>query len=367
MSATATTAAKVTITDLSDLPRRSPSFLAQKLGDLTVIGFNRSEKLSGQDRTTFWNVQCQCSRVEVLTARQLKTHRKCARCQHADDVVKNFKPSKTQKFTIIGLHEYRLKPTHAKTNGQPPKGEFIWTCKCNCGEIFQVGSHHLKARRSCQKCLRKRLSKAVLGRRLPQSQRKYRVTTRVLELLEKAYSFKGSPQQKKKAGLTLRQIAKRLSWSNAALKDFAIAQGFSQPIHTHPFKPWSAEELQLLSDKRKACINPLDQIFRNRGFQRSKTELRDKLMELEHLEHQDSYPRKEVTRLLGLKPKEITHLIDIGQLPANLSFARDQVRTFLLTHPESYTLAKVDRVFFRLLILQNAFPEQVRQSCQASK
>lgn len=364
MPATATTASKViTITALSDLPRRSPNFLGQKLGALTVVDFNKSTKVSGQDRTTFWKIQCQCSRVEVLTARQLKTHRKCAHCQHAEDVVKNFKPSKTQEFTIIGLHQYRLKPNQTQANGSSPKGEFIWTCKCNCGEIFHVGSHHLKARRSCAKCLPKRLSKAVLGRRLPQSQRKYRITARVLRLLKKAYSFKGSPQQKQKAELTLRQIAKKLDWSNAALKDLAIAEGFAQAVHTRPSEPWKPEELQLLSEKRKARLNPLHHIFRKHGFLRPKTELRDKLTELYHLEHPDSYSQKELTQLLGMNPAKVAQInTKKSTITATPEFSRQEIRTFLLTHPESYDLASIDRAFFRLLVLQNSFPEQVAKS-----
>lgn len=359
----------VTIRDVKSLPSLTPNLTGKKLGELTVLHLNRSEKVKGRDRTTFWNVQCACSRTEVLTSGQLKHHRKCKRCIHVDEIIRNFTPSKTQHFTLSGLHEFRVHKVKTPKNGyQPyqPKGEYIWLCECACGETFTVGSHHLKTRRSCPQCSLKRVSALTIGKRVPLSKRKYRPNARVRALLKKCYAFHGGTKAKTKAGLTLRQIARKVKWSLSSLKDYAVEIGLAETTHSRPLRPWKPEELSLLSAKRRANLNALCAIFHRHGFTRSETELRDKLTELRHLEHKDHYSTKEIAQIIGSTDRQIDRLVSLDRLKTNPgrtrqepTFRRAHIRAFLLTEPASYALSNVDRVFFRLLVLQNAFPEQV--------
>jgi len=195
----------------------------------------------------------------------------------------------------------------------------MYSCKCQCGQTFIVCGSKLKDRRTCNACSWKRVSAATIGKRRPKSLRKYWPTKRILALVNKSYLFQGSPTAKKQAGLTLRQIAKKVGWSFNAIKDLTLTTFLSQSPHSKPSTPWTPEELQLLVDKRKAHLSPLHTMFRKRGFQRSKPQLRDKILELQHLEHQDSYSAKETAQLIGLNSKQVADLSKSNQLKATSS------------------------------------------------
>jgi len=362
MPVTATKAVKI-ITRLSDLPRRSPNFLGRTLGSLTVISFNRSEKTAGNDRNTYWNVQCTCSIIETLTSRQLKKHRKCRRCTHVDEILATFKPRKQQQFKLVAFNGYRLKK---KKPSKPTSslGEYTWKCLCNCGQTFIVRSGRMKSTLTCPDCSLKRISASIIGRRKPLTEKKYLPNAKIIAAVKKAYAFRGSPSQKKKAGLTLRQIAKTHKWSVAAIKELTTDLGLSQTVHSKPRRRWEPSELKLVSEKRAAALTPLNSILRNKGFTRSKTEIRDKIIELRHLEHPDRYPTSQVAELLGATPTKIKQLVLSGKLNttpngSRPTFTRAVLRVFLLKHPDSYTLGNVDHVFFSMLVLKNTFPEQV--------
>lgn len=351
------------ITRLSALPRRSPNFLGRKLGSLTVISFNRSEKTPGSDRRTYWNVQCKCSITEVLTSIQLKKHRKCRRCTHIDEILKTFKPRKQQQFKLVAFNGYRLKK-NKPSNPTSSLGEYTWKCLCSCGQTFILRGGRMKSTLTCPDCSLKRTSAILIGRRKPITEKKYLPNAKIIDAVKRAYAFRGSPAQKKKAGLTLRQVAKKHKWSVAAIKELTTDLGLAQTIHSKPHRPWEPAELKLVSEKRAAALTPLNSILRNKGFTRSKTEIRDKIIELKHLEHPDRYPTIQVAQLLGSTPTTVKKLVLNGKLSttpngSKPTFTRATLRLFLLKHPDAYALENVDRIFFSMLVLKNAFPEQV--------
>jgi hypothetical protein len=351
------------ITKLTDLPKRSPNFLSQQLGSLTVVSFNRSEKTADNDRNTYWNVECTCSTTEVLTSRQLKKHRKCRRCTHVDEILATFKPRQQQQFKLVAFNGYRLKKKKP-SNPTSSLGEYTWKCLCNCGQTFILRGGRMKSTLTCPDCSLKRVSASTIGRRKPLTEKKYLPSAKILAAVKRAYAFRGSANQKKKAGLTLRQIAKKPTWSVAAIKELTTDLGLALTVHSKPHRLWEPAELKLVSEKRAAALTPLNAILRKKGFTRSKTEIRDKIIELKHLEPPDKYPTCQVAQLLGTTTARIEKLVSSGKLDttpngSSASFTRATLRTFLLKHPDSYALPHVDRIFFSMLVLKNSFPEQV--------
>jgi hypothetical protein len=75
------------------------------------------------------------------------------------------------------------------------------------------------------------------------------------------------------------------------------------------------------------------------------------------------YTRKDVRELLGVSEKKVNYWIERGWLyfDANGRMSETRVRTFLIRHPDEYSLRRVDEYWFKSLLFPKAVGNQVRR------
>jgi hypothetical protein len=331
--------------------RRRENLTGQKQHKLEVLGISRTEKQPGRDRLTHWNVSCTCGTVFELSGRQFKKRTACHRCENIAKFQRSFKPTKEQKFKLVGFSHRRPTP-----KGTP--GAYIWNCLCDCGENFKVSSNHLLKTKNCPKCSLSKVSKQTIGRRFS-SRKKYQPNQRVIKLLTECYCYTGPDLNKHRKAPTLATISETTGWHPSALRDLATQLGLAKTLG-RPLRPWTKEETDTLVRVRKATLRGIKGVLHKQKYTRSQNEIRDKLLELAHREHPDSYTLNEIFSLLGLtKHKNLQTLLR----PVNGSgsikpYTRAEIKTFLLNHPDQYQLAKLDKVFFAMLVLKDDFNNQ---------
>lgn len=327
--------------------RQRENLIGQKRHKLQVVSFSRTEKQPGRDRLTHWNVSCTCGSIFELSGRQFKKRTACHHCENIAKFQRSFKPTKKQKFKLIGFSHRRPTPT-----GTP--GAYIWECLCACGHQFQVSSNHLKRTNHCPKCSLKKVSQQTIGRRT--SRKKYHPTPRVIKLLNQCYGYTGPDLNKHKKAPTLATISQKTGWHPSALRDLATELGLAKTL-ARPLRPWTEEELTTLRRVRKATLSGIKSILHKQHYTRSRIEIRDKLIELTHLDHQDTYTFKEILSLLGLtKHKKLRALLrPVNDPNSTKPYTRAEIKTFLLNHPDQYQLAMLDKVFFTMLVLKESF------------
>jgi hypothetical protein len=331
--------------------RQRENLIGQKRHKLEVVSFSRTEKQPGRDRLTHWNVSCTCGTIFELSGRQFKKRTACHHCENVARFQRSFKPTKKQKFKLVGFSHRRTTPT-----GTP--GAYIWNCLCACGQEFKVSSNHLKGTNNCPKCSLKKVSKQTIGRRT--SRKKYHPTSRVIKLLNESYGYTGPDLNKHKKAPTLATISAKTGWHPSALRDLATQLGLSKTL-ARPLRQWTEQEVATLIRMRKATLKGIKDVLRKQKSTRSQNEIRDKLLELTHRDHPDSYTFKEILSLLGLtKHKKLRALLrPVNDSVATKFYTRAEIKAFLLTHPDQYQLAKLDKVFFTMLILKNNFNHSV--------
>jgi hypothetical protein len=333
--------------------KRCENLIGQKRHQLEILSFSRTEKLPGRDRLTHWNVSCTCGTVFEVSGRQFKKRTACHRCENIAKFQRSFKPTKHQKFKLVGFSHRRPTTTGAA-------GAYVWNCLCNCGQKFKVSSNHLIKTKNCPKCSLSKLSKQTIGRRFS-SRKKNNPTPRIIKLLTECYEYTGPDLNKHRKAPTLDTISAKTGWRPSALRDLATQLGLAKTL-ARPLRPWTEAEVATLIRVRKATLSGIKSILQRQKSTRSRNEIRDKLLELTHLDHQDSYTFKEVLSLLGLiKHKKLRALLrPVNDPDQTKPYTRAEIRAFLLDQPDQYQLAKLDKTFFTLLILKDSFNQPAR-------
>lgn len=336
-------------------------------GKLEVIGVARIHRPTpGSDMVTYWKVRCDCGTAFELATRPARKREGCDQCEHVAKFLQKLKLRPEQQFTVTGLNQIRKPP------GKQMR--YMWSCVCACEAVFVVESKHIHRVRSCPKCSLLRVGQRLRGRKSPR--RKDIATPHVKKLLREAYAFTGTPAEKLKKKLTLKAIAKKTACTTSALRELAVSMGLSN-TKGRILREWSGDELALLTSRRDASIQHIRHTLTKHGFTRSRIEIRDKRIELEYLEHEPVYSSEETARLIGCRDvRELLALVRATQLnPLEVTwsdkelptFNRDELKRFLRTHPDSYQLANVDRVFFNLLVVSDRFedPDQGDSTVEA--
>lgn len=326
----------------------------ERRGKLVALSLDGVD-FSGHDPVTYWKVACDCGAQLLMTPRSFRHHDGCPRCEHVEEFLRSFVPAPDQEFTLQGFSHYR--------EGRSEKrGQYMWDCLCKCGTVFKVSGHHISHTKRCPACSRRLVGERAQGK--PTGRRKI-PTAEIDHLLEQAYSYLGGPAKKRcSSAPTLRQIAERTGWKVSALKERATETGLST-ISPRPLRPWRKKETAILESKRKASYNHIRTVLRRNGYVRARGEIRDKIVELDHLAHGPRYTVEEVVEIVGFsQADEVLRLSGAGKLRmeraekdegAAPTISRAELRSFLLNCPEEYSLARVDRVLFTLLVLKNAF------------
>ena len=112
------------------------NIIGQKFGMLTVIDFTNQSR----HHSAIWKCQCDCGNICYATTEGLRTgdNTTCGcRNRGAEKFAEKYKVDFTGKvfgkLTVIGA-------TDMRTN----KGNQIWKCQCDCGNICYVSTNHLQ-------------------------------------------------------------------------------------------------------------------------------------------------------------------------------------------------------------------------------
>lgn len=103
----------------------------QKFGEITVI--EKDAELTKQKGRVYWKCQCSCGRIKSIRADGLKKIQTCGECK---------KDLSGQRFgrLIVLKKGKKDKASHQ-----------FWICKCDCGNIVEINSDHLR-RGKTQSC-----------------------------------------------------------------------------------------------------------------------------------------------------------------------------------------------------------------------
>lgn len=94
-------------------------------------------------RKIYWLCQCQCGNQKIARGDQLKSgNTKSCGCYKNKVFIENNK--KRQTLDLTGQRFGRLIALE-KTDKRSSDGRVIWRCQCDCGNICEVDSHHLKS------------------------------------------------------------------------------------------------------------------------------------------------------------------------------------------------------------------------------
>jgi hypothetical protein len=335
------------------LDPRIQNLTGARRGKLYVQGLAHSRKLPGRDRVTYWRVKCDCGALMEMQAREFMNHTACRRCEHIEEFLAHFKPGPGQDFTLVGFSHYQL-----YSSGK--SGTYVWDFLCgDCNKPFKAPSNKLAKVKCCPDCAILRVGRRARG--VPR-EKKNVPTPEIIRLVKEAYNYTGADSRKASEAPTLRKIAAQIGWKVSALRDLAITLGLSRP-ESRPLRLWVPKETAIVSELRQTSYGYIKTVLGKQGFTRSRNEIRDKITELNHLDHSPLYTPEEIAPLLGFDgPQTVVHLIKQGKLLSTKTskngeplVARKKLRLFLLERTDDYTLADVDRVFFTMLVLKNSF------------
>ena len=116
----------------------SPNLIGQKFGKLTVVQKTDNKTSNG---CVIWECQCDCGNICERSTRSLKPDKNCS-C------------GCLTSFDLIGQRFNKL--VVVKKAGKTPHGSVLWECKCDCGNICEQTTGHLRngTSQSCG-CLRR--------------------------------------------------------------------------------------------------------------------------------------------------------------------------------------------------------------------
>lgn len=112
------------------------NIIGQKFGLLTVIDYTNQSRHG----SAVWKCQCECGNITYATTEGLRTgdNTTCGcRNRGSEAFAQRYKVDFTGKIfgklTVIGATDMRT-----------PKGNQIWKCQCECGNICYVSTNHLQ-------------------------------------------------------------------------------------------------------------------------------------------------------------------------------------------------------------------------------
>ncbi len=121
--------------------------IGNKYNKLIVLSFAYSK-----NNRKYWNCKCDCGKTTVVATNKLTTgHTKSCGCYSREKSSENGK----RGINLVGQKFNRLLVIE-ELEDRNEKGNRLWLCLCNCGEIKKVSTHDLKSNntKSCG-CLNK--------------------------------------------------------------------------------------------------------------------------------------------------------------------------------------------------------------------
>lgn len=197
-----------------------------------------------------------------------------------------------------------------------------------------------------------------------------RETTKIHELtpaieteLRKVYSLPFKNKKRQEVGIpSIADAARDLKVPAHTLKKFARELGLTRTKDL----PWSEEEIKILDEQGYKSTAGLARIFRQKGFKR--TEVAIQLMRARRRSHKASpfFSLSAIARLFGVDGHLVTDWVEKGWLKAEYKETRknkgddhrgdtrvadkDSIYRFVVAHPESFDLRRVDQLWFLHMI-----------------
>lgn len=203
------------------------------------------------------------------------------------------------------------------------------------------------------------------------SQRKYIHTPKTDALITDAYrKLREYGNRRAVPALQL-----KLGWPKHAISQRAKAMGLARTKE----KPWTDAEEQLLERWVGFSLGCIARKFRQRGYARSETAINLKVKRLHLRATADRWTQSAIAKALGVDPHVVTRWVKAGRMLAeakgtsrtpqqggdSLLIHRDEVRRFILNHPDDIDLAKVEKFWFLDVLSKGKLCEEFRREVAA--